>query len=227
MDSKKHYLGHRQRLRERLEHSPRSLADYEVLELLLGYVLARRDTKPLAKELLDRFGTLKGVFAARGEELRSVPGFGPALEAFWGLWRETWARMGESALRERRTLTGPADVAEMAMARLGGEAKEEFWVAMVDSKNRLMHFEPVSRGTVDRTAVYVREVMALALDHEASGIMLVHNHPAGGLDPSREDVELTRRIAEAARTMGVRLLDHLIVTADGFFSFQSEGMLTY
>ncbi|WP_461208494.1 JAB domain-containing protein [Desulfocurvus sp. DL9XJH121] len=225
MDSKKHYQGHRQRLRKRLERSPRDLADYEVLELLLGYVLARQDTKPLAKALLERFGTLGEVFAARPEDLRHVKGFGPSLASFWVLWKETWARLSEAPLCRRCTLDNPQAVAQMAMARLGSMTKEEFWIALVDAKNRLLAWERVSQGTVDKATVYIREVLALALAFDASGLILVHNHPGGGLGPSRDDLELTRRVVAAADTLGIRLLDHLIVAGNAFLSFEAEGLL--
>ncbi|BBD08958.1 RadC family protein [Desulfovibrio ferrophilus] len=225
MSGKKHYQGHRRRLRERLLRSPRQLAEYEILELLLGHVLLRQDTKPLAKELLHRFGTLNGVFSARTEDLRKVHGFGPALESFWALWRETWARMSEAPLTRREVLESPQAVAQMAIARLGGKTAEEFWVAMVDTKNRLVAWEQVSRGTVDQAPVYVREVLAMALRFEASGLILVHNHPGGGLEPSRKDRELTRRISAAAQALGVRVLDHMIVGDDTHYSFRTEGLL--
>ncbi len=225
MNDEPHYLGHRQRLRQRLSREPRQLADYEVLELLLGYALLRRDTKPLAKELLQRFGTLRGVFAARDEDLLRVPGFGPGLATFWTLWRETWARLSESPLHEKLVLDSPEAVAAMAMARLADKPTEEFWVALVDAKNRLVGWEPLARGTVDQIAVYVRDVMHTAIRFQAQGVVLVHNHPGGGTEPSREDRAFTARVAEAARTMGIRLLDHVIVAEGGHFSFRTGGLL--
>jgi len=220
-----HYHGHRKRLRERMARNPRELADYEVLELVLGYVLVRQDTKPLAKELLRRFGTLRGVFAARVEELRQAPGFGPALEAYWSLWRECQARMKEAPVQERAVLSRPEAVAELAMARLGTSGTEEFWLALVDNKNRLMAWEQVSRGTVDRTTVYAREVLALALGWSASGIILVHNHPGGDPRPSAQDRELTKVLVRAAGDLGLRILDHVIVAEERYFSFQAQGLL--
>lgn len=220
-----HYHGHRKRLRERLARNSRDLSDYEVLELVLGYVLLRQDTKPLAKDLLKRFGTLRGVFSARSEELRKVPGFGPALEGFWLLWRECQARLKEAPVQERAVLQTPESVAELAMARLGASTTEEFWLALVDNKNRLMAWEQVSRGTVDRTTVYVREVLALALGWSASGVILVHNHPGGDPRPSAQDRELTKRLVRAAVDLGLRILDHVIVAEERYFSFQAQGLL--
>ncbi len=205
--------------------NPRALAEYEVLELLLGYVNVRRDNKPLAKALLARFGGIRGVLLAGEEQLREVPGVGPGALEFVTLWRETWARFSEQPLRERALLNSPDLVAEMARARVGTRECEEFWMALVDTKNRLIGWEQVTRGTVDQAVVYPREVLALALRHNASGVILVHNHPSGDPRPSADDVAFTRRIVGAAREVELRVLDHLVVTSGGYFSFQSEGML--
>jgi len=220
-----HYLGHRQRLRERLLAEPKALADYELLELLLGQVLPRRDTKPLAKALVARFGTLRGVLTARTEALLEVEGFGESLAGHWALLAEMFARLGEAPVRERQVFSGPEVVAEAARARIGHLQVEEFWVALVDNKNRLMAWERVGRGTVDETPVYPREVLSLALKHQASGLIMAHNHPGGDPAPSIQDRELTRRIAASARELGLRVLDHLIVADKGHFSFQDAGLL--
>ncbi len=224
-DKHPHYVGHRKRLKERLLENPRGLADYEVLELLLSYANFRRDNKPLAKTLLARFKTMRGVFLARESELRSVEGFGPGFEQFFALWREFWARVNEHPVTERVVLNSPEVVAEVAIARLGSSESEEFWIALVDNKNRLIGWEQVSRGTVDRAAVYPREVLTMALMRKASGVILVHNHPGRDPKPSIQDVELTKRIRSAASEIDLRVLDHVVVTDTSFFSFQSEGLL--
>ncbi|WP_428563925.1 MAG: RadC family protein [Solidesulfovibrio sp. DCME] len=220
-----HYLGHRRRLKDRLMENSRALADYEVLELLLGYVNVRRDNKPLAKELIARFGGVRGALLAREEELRAVPGIGPGAMEFVTLWREVWARFHEQPLRDRASLNHPELVAEMARSRLGAKEREELWMALVDAKNRLLAWEQVSQGTVDQAAIYPREILGAALRHKACGIILVHNHPSGDPRPSPEDKAITRRIASAAREMDLRVLDHVIVTAGGYFSFQVEGLV--
>jgi len=220
-----HYLGHRQRLREKLSEEPKALADYELLELLLGQVLPRRDTKPLAKDLVARFGSLRGVMTARPEALCEIKGFGESLAGHWALLREIFARLGEAPVREKQVFSGPEVVAEAARARIGHLGVEEFWVALVDNKNRLMAWERVGKGTVDETAVYPREVLALALRHQASGLILAHNHPGGDPNPSVQDRDLTRRIARSAQELGLRVLDHLIVTESRHFSFQDAGLL--
>lgn len=220
-----HYHGHRERLRERLRRDARQLADYEILELLLGYVIRRGDTKPLAKELLSRRKTLRELFLADPSELRQIEGFGPASEDFVLLVRELWARMHEAPVTQRTVIQSPQDVAELAKARLGPSRREEFWVAMVDNKNRLLAWERLGQGTVDQAAVFPREIFGRALELKASGLVLVHNHPGGDPRPSSQDVELTRRMTRIAADLGVRVLDHLVVTDRASFSFQQEGML--
>ncbi len=225
MDSKPHYHGHRDRLREKLRKDATQLADYEVLELVLGTVLLRKDTKPLAKELLFRFRTLHGVLNARPSELRSVPGFGPSLQAHWLLLRELMARCHESPARERAVLSGPSDIVNMARARLGNLAHEEFWAAFLDNQNRLLAWERVTTGTVNTTMIYPRDLMEKALGHKASSLVVVHNHPGGNPFPSTPDIEITRQLVQSGKTLGIRVLDHIIVTEDTHYSLRDEGHL--
>lgn len=220
-----HHLGHRQRLRERLNASPRSLADYELLELLLTYVLPRRDTKPLAKDILARFGTLDRALMADPAALRDIPGLGDAVVTFWTALRECLVRKSAAPLARRETFSSPEQVRELVRARLGGLTKEEFWVILTDSQNRLLRFEQVFRGTVDQTPAYPREILELALRHHASGVILVHNHPGGNPNPSRQDRELTATLSRLSSELGLRLLDHLIVAGDDFVSFRASGLL--
>ncbi|WP_243311946.1 RadC family protein [Fundidesulfovibrio agrisoli] len=220
-----HYLGHRGRLKQRLQDSPRALADYEILELLLGYANPRRDAKPLAKALLERFGSLRGVYQARQADLMEVEGFGEGLNVFWGLWREFLARLGEQDVRERVLVDDPKVVADLARERLGHLTGEEFWVLLVDASNRVLGWERVSRGTVDQTPVYPREVLALALNRQAAGLVMVHNHPSGDPKPSNADVEITRQVKLAAHGLGVKLLDHVIVADKKFYSFRKASLM--
>ncbi len=225
MDERPHYHGHRERLREKLRRDSTTLADYELLELVLGLVHRRKDTKPLAKLLLQRYKNLRGVFSVQQEELRTIKDFGPSLESFWQLLAELKARIDEAPVTSKVVFSSPRVVADVAMARLGDRTSEEFWVALVDNKNRLMAWERLSKGTVDQAPVYPREVLGLALERKASGIVMVHNHPGGDPRPSAADIELTKRICRVAEELGVRMLDHLIVAESEYFSFQSQGML--
>lgn len=220
-----HYLGHRQRLRERLTRDPGALADYEILELVLAAVQPRRDTKPLAKAILARFGSLKEAMLARPAQLADLAGVGPAVLAHWTLLAELYARMAEAGPRKRQVLSGPEEVAGAAMARIGSLGTEEFWAAFLDNKNRVIAWERVSSGTVDQTPVYPREILSRALLHQAANLILAHNHPGGSTMPSEEDRLLTMRIVKAARELGVGVLDHLVVTDSEFYSFNDHGLL--
>lgn len=223
MTEKAHYHGHRKRLREKLNKDEQALADYEILELVLGTVILRSDTKPLAKELLNRFGTLRGVLDAQDEDLRQLKGFGDSLVSHWKLLRELFSRYMESGISEKKQLSSPAEVAEMARIRLGRKEKEEFWAAFLDNQNRLLSWERISTGTVNTTMIYPRELMEQALQRKASSLVIVHNHPGGNLTPSSPDIEITRHIVQAGRILGIRLLDHLIITADTYYSLKDEG----
>ena len=186
-----HYAGHRARLRERLLKDSTALADYEILELLLGYALLRRDTKPLAKELLSRFGSIRGVLDALPAEMQCTP----------------------------------RDVAQMVIPRLSGSPHEELWTATVDAQNRLLTWERLARGTVGMVPCYPRDILERVLQRKASGFFLVHNHPGGTPKASPEDIEMTRNIQRIATSMGLRLLDHLIVGDGACYSIREDGLL--
>ncbi len=226
MDSKQpHYIGHRKRLRERLHWDPASLQDYEILELILGYALPRKDTKPLAKALMERYPSFKDLLAANPKDLESIHGIGPGITTFLKLWSEFWARTEQSGLTPKTPLNSPDSVVRLARSRLQFKSVEEFWNILVDNKNRLVDFDKISQGTVDQAPVFPREVLTKALEKRASGVILVHNHPGGDPNPSVQDRELTSQIQEAARALGIRLLDHVIISEDSFFSFQENNHL--
>lgn len=220
-----HYLGHRSRLKERLRRDSQALADYEILELLLGYANPRRDAKPLAKALLERFGSLRGVYQARQADLAEVDGFGEGLDAFWTLWREFLARLGEQDVADRVQVSDPKVVADLARERLGTLAGEEFWVLLLDASNRVIGWERMSRGSVDHSPVSPREVLALALRRHAAGLVLVHNHPSGDPKPSEADREITRMVSMTAHGMGVKVLDHVIVAGKKWTSLKKAGLM--
>lgn len=212
------YAGHRARLRERFERDPAGMAEYELLELLLGYSLTRKDTKPLAKELLRRFGGIRGIMNARPDELLAVPGFGPGLMSFFTVLRETFTRHTDSAVRKREVLATPHAVARMAQSRLAGCPHEECWLALVDQRNRLTAWERLRLGGVAEVAVQPRDVFEAALLRKASGIIVVHNHPGGNPAPSEADKIFTAELQRLAPQLGLRFLDHVIVTEGDCYS---------
>ncbi len=221
---KPHYYGHRKRLREKLAADSSILADYEILELLLGLVLTRADTKPLAKELLKRFDTFRGVLDAPHAELLQVPGFGEALKTFWILIHECKARYVESPMRRRFIMTSPELVATMAQQRLAGLAHEELWAALVDSQNRLIAWTRILKGSLDSISITPRSVLAPAYEYKASGIFLAHNHPGGSLSPSKSDIEMTAQLHSAASLMEIRFVDHFIIADGKWLSMREQGL---
>lgn len=216
------FKGHRERLRERLKRDPANIADYEALEMLLGMAIPRKDTKPIALALISRFRNLRGVLDARPDELADVEGFGSAAQSLWRLLREIMARYEASPLWEREVLASPEAVVKMARFRLGSLPGEECWLALVDARNRLIYWERLRVGGVSSVVIQPRDVLEIALLHKAAGLILVHNHPGGHPQPSQSDIELTRELEILAPRLGLRFLDHLIVTAGDCYSVSNK-----
>ena len=220
-----HYFGHRQRLRERfLESGGGGLADYEVIELLLIGAKARSDVKPLAKALLREFGSLAGVLSAKPEELARVKGMGEASVAALKIVQEAALRLARQESREGPILSSWDKVLNYLRIVLAEEKVERLHLLFLDRKNRLIADEEQQRGTVDHTPVYPREVVKRALELGASAIILVHNHPSGDPTPSKADIAITRKIAEAAAKLGIEVHDHIIIGRKGHTSLKSLGL---
>lgn len=220
-----HYHGHRARLREVLLQHPHILRDYEILELLLGRAILRADTKPMAKALLARFGTLRGLLDARPDEYRDIPGLGPGVTALLALWRESFARYMEGPVRAKERLCTPEAVASMARARLGRLAHEELWVAYLDAQNRLMSWVQLSLGAPSGVFLEAQALVRQAVDIGARGFILVHNHPGGNARPSGADIQFTRQLQAAAQALGLRFLDHVVVAEEQQYSIMRDGFL--
>lgn len=226
MTDKPHYLGHRERLRERFQKAGAAgLHDYELLELLLTYALPRKDVKPIAKALLDRFGGLAGVLDASQRELEEAEGLGPISATLIRLVKELSTAYLAERMKARDVLSSPQAVVEFARAKLAGLPHEAFMVIYLNTKNEVIEYEIAHEGTVDRAIIYPRRIIESALSHHAAGLILVHNHPSGHPEPSEEDRLLTRAIAEAAHTVDVRVLDHIIVGKDEYCSFRERQIL--
>jgi DNA repair protein RadC len=220
------HAGHRQRLKQRfVDGGPEALPDYELLELLLFSAIPRRDTKPVAKRLLQRFGSFAEVINASAERLKEVQGVGDAAVTQLKLVRASALRLMQNGILQRPVLTSWNAVLDYCRAAMGYEAREQFRILFLDKKNRLIADEVQQQGTVDHTPVYVREVVKRALEHSASAIILVHNHPSGDPAPSRADVDMTRQIIDAARPLGVAIRDHIIVGRQGHASFKGLKLI--
>jgi DNA repair protein RadC len=221
-----HYWGHRGRVRERvLKAGVEALADYELLELLLFYSIERIDTKPLAKKLLDRFGTLGDVFAAEPEQLREFEIDQKTLVHFKAM-REVGRRLAERKVKDMPVLTNWQQLIDYCHVALAHEKTEQFRILFLDRKNVLIADEVQQRGTIDHTPVYPREVVKRALALNAAALILVHNHPSGDPKPSRDDIEMTREIRKAAEALGIAIHDHLVIGRKGHASFRSLGLLS-
>lgn len=221
-----HHLGHRDRLKSRFERAGvAGLQDYEVLELVLFYALPRRDVKPLAKELLQRFGSLKGVFDADREALLATPGIGPHAASLFRIVREVGSLYLRQRAEEHEQISSTKELIDYCLSSMGGLKDEHFAVIYLNARNRIIAVETIQEGIVNQAVVYPRKVLEKALLHKASAIILVHNHPSGHVRPSDADIRLTRVLQDAARVMDIALHDHLIVGENRFFSFREEGIL--
>jgi DNA repair protein RadC len=223
---KPHYLGHRERLRRRFRDAGAdALPDYELIELILFRAMPRRDTKPLAKALLARFGSFAEAVNAPDELLLEVPGIGEAAITELKLVRAAALRLVRGEVLERPVLSSWSQVVDYCRASMGFEAREQFRILFLDKRNQIIADEVQQRGTVDHTPVYVREVVKRALDLSATAIVLVHNHPSGDPTPSRADIEMTREIVAAAKPLGVKVHDHIVVGRQGHASFRGLGLI--
>jgi DNA repair protein RadC len=218
--------GHRERLRQRfLADDGAAMPDYELLELLLFGVIPRRDTKPIAKTLLDRFGSLAGVLAASPAALQSVGGVGETAAIQLKATRAAGVRLAREEVRDRPILSSWDKVIDYCRARLGREATEHFWVLYLDRKNAVLADEQQSRGTVDHTPVYPREVVKRALELGASALILVHNHPSGDPTPSAADISITRSVVDAAAALDITVHDHIVIARAGHVSLRAQGLM--
>lgn len=224
-EGKPHYLGHRERLRERFAQGPDSIPDYELLELVLFRSVARGDVKGLAKDLIARFGSFAEVVAAEPSLLAEVKGVGPAIVHDLKLIEVAARRVAIGAIKNRQVLGSWNAVIEYCRTTVGFAEREEFRLLFLDKKNGLIGDEVMQRGTVDHTPVYPREIVRRALQLNASALILVHNHPSGDPTPSRADIEMTAEIVSLAGPLGITVHDHVIVGRKGHASFRTLGLL--
>jgi DNA repair protein RadC len=217
--------GHRDRLRKRyLLGGIRGFSETDALELLLTYALPRIDVKPLARCLLDRFGSLRMVLSQSPVMLRTVTGIGPAASVLLSLVPAVTA-LSLRPVEGRLVVDGPSAVRDYLAARMGTLRREALIALLLDSTNTLIAECPLEFGTVDRASVHPRNLLEKIIATGATGVILVHNHPGGAAKASQEDINMTRRIRELGESLGFRLLDHMIVAAGGTLSLKEEGIL--
>lgn len=218
--------GHRERLRERfLKGGADAMPDYELLELTLFAALPRRDTKPLAKALLLRFGSFADVIAAPRARLLEVKGVGESVANHLKIVEAAAHRLAKTSVIGRPALSSWAALLDYCTTAMARRESEEFRILFLDRKNVLIADEVQNRGTVDHTPVYPREIIKRALELSASAIILVHNHPSGDPTPSKADILMTREIVSAAKALGLAVHDHLVIGRSGHASFKALGLL--
>lgn len=220
------YLGHRKRLREKLlSGGGPTFADYEILEMLLFLSMPRGDTKPIAKQMLNRFKTLCNVLYADDMAIKEVAGVGDTTISVLKLIRELLVRVSRNKIQGLDVMSSFSDVVEYCQKTMSNLTVEEFHVLFLNTKNHLISDEIHQRGTIDKSAVYSREVIKRALELGASALILVHNHPSGDPEPSTNDILVTKAICEAGGLFNIRILDHIIVGKYQNVSLKSIGAI--
>ena len=226
-DAGKHAgLGHRERLRERLlKGGAEALADYEVLEYLLFAAIKQGDTKPIAKALLAQFGSLSAVLNADAAALQRTKGVGKTSAAALKSVAIAARRMARSEIAAKPVLSSWQSLIDYLAIDMAHLTVERVRVLYLDSKNRLIDDHHVGDGSIDEAAIHPREVIRRAMDVGAAALILVHNHPSGSPEPSKADIQITRKIAEAGRLLGVTVHDHVIVGREGHVSLRAKGLI--
>ena len=202
-----------------------ALADYELLELILFRAIPRRDTKPIAKALMKRFGTFSEVLHASEELLSEVSGVGEVVIGELKLVRASALRMMQSDVMDKAVLSSWSELIEYCRSAMAYAPVEQFRILFLDKKNKLIADEVQQEGTVDHTPVYIREIVKRALELSATAIILVHNHPSGDPTPSPADISMTRQIVDAAKPLGIVVHDHLIVGREGHSSLKGMKLM--
>lgn len=223
---KDHRHGHRARLRARfLESGGAGMPDYELLELILMLAIPRRDVKPLAKALIERFGGYAGVLAADTDALLAFDGLGETAVAAIKSVEASAQYLTRATAQEKPILSNWPAVSRYLQSMMARLPREQFRVLLLDRKNALIADEVLSEGTIDQTPVYPREVLKKALAFDASALILVHNHPSGDPTPSQADIVMTKELSVACNNVGVRVHDHIIVGKFGQTSFKDQGLI--
>lgn len=218
--------GHRKRLKERfIKSPPRTLPDYEILEMVLFSVYPRKDTKALAKKLLSKFKTIPDLLNAEASELKQIEGAGDALIFQLRLLHDFFTRLHIPTNSSVNVLNSWMSVVHYCNLSMGYKKVEQFRVLYLNKNNALIEDQLCDYGTIDRIQIYPREIAKKALECSASAIILVHNHPSGNIQPSKEDIDMTKQITKALETISVNLYDHLIISKSQHFSFKASGLI--
>lgn len=223
---KPHYIGHRQRLRDKLlTAGSESLADYELLELLLSIAIPRRDVKPLAKELIQKFKTFGGVITANITDLKAIKGIGSTVIATIKIIEASQIKTLKDKIQNNSVISNWTELIDYCRLNIGNKDTEEFHVLYLNTKCHLIKDETHSTGTINSSSVYPREILKHVLEYGATSVIIVHNHPTGDTTPSKSDIQITEKIRTTLKTIDVTLHDHIIVAKGNFISFKAIGLL--
>ena len=225
--------GHRERIKEKfLKNGIDGFAEYEILELLLTYCIPRKDTKPIAKELLNKFKSLDNIFKADFDKLSAIDGLGKNSIAFLKLIGELPSIIYKDELKNKKLvdketlkISNKDVLLKYLRNKIGYEEIEKFYVLYLSSSNEVIEFEENSVGTLDRSSVYPREIYKKIINLNAKSVILAHNHPSDNITPSKCDIELTNEIAKGLKNFGALLIEHIIITKNSYFSFLEEGLI--
>lgn len=220
------HSGHRKRLKKRfLEEGLDSFEPHQVLELILFFSIPRKDTNETAHKLLERFGSLSGVFEAGVKELTDVEGIGENSAFLISMIPQLSRRYLNDRWRDKPELNSSSKAGDYAVSLFAGRTYEVFYVICLDAQNRVNHAALVHEGTINEAPVYPRIIVETALRHKANSVILAHNHPGGSLNPSRGDIEATKVIKNALEAISIKVIDHIIVCGWEYVSFAERGLL--
>ncbi len=225
--------GHRERIKEKfLKNGIDGFAEYEILELLLTYCIPRKDTKPIAKELLNKFKSLDNIFKADFDKLSAIDGLGKNSIAFLKLIGDLPSIIYKDELKNKKLvdketlkISNKDILLKYLRNKIGYEEIEKFYVLYLSSSNEVIEFEENSVGTLDRSSVYPREIYKKIINLNAKSVILAHNHPSDNITPSKCDIELTNEMAKGLKNFGALLIEHIIITKNSYFSFLEEGLI--
>ncbi len=222
MEEKAHYTGHRKRLKEKFDDAPKVLADYEILELLLGYAIPRKDVKVIAKEILKKIENIGSII---NMDLSEIKGAGKETERFFKIIAEFYNRVENISFDYKESITGPLQVYRLLKYSIGFAENENFVVLLLNNKSQLISKKILTEGIVNRAIVYPRQIAEYALKEKAVYVVIAHNHPTGDSSPSQKDIELTHHIKESLATLNIILKDHIIVCKNEYTSLYDLGFL--
>ncbi|MCL1901256.1 MAG: DNA repair protein RadC [Endomicrobia bacterium] len=225
-NSKPHYFGHRSRMKDKfLASGFDGFADYEILEFALFFAIERIDVKPLAKELIKKFGSVKQVLDADFEELMKFPGLSRHSAVFLTFLREMSGYYSYLDIKSPQSLGSPEAVVDYLITVLSGEKIEKFYVVLLDAGNKVIESKEIESGTVNKSIVMPRKIAEIALTNKASAVIIAHNHPGGTMKPSQHDIDATAAVKKALKALDISLLDHVIVSGNKYLSFREYNLI--